>query len=576
VKRRRRLLWALGALVAGGVWAGAGMLMLARAASDIRAGTAAINRARASAELVDLAAGTPVADVRLARASFDRAHRRATSPVLLPVRLVPVIGRQLESVAALSGAASDVGQVILDTMLQGQLLLERTPANHPERVALVQRLSVIAGDASRRLDAVDLGPGIGLFGRLADARDQLSTELGSLQDQVERGSVGAAGVAEMLTGPRRYLVFAANNAEMRAGSGMFLSVGELEIDNLGMRLVNMRSVVDVPVPKGAVPMDGDLADRWGWLAPNVEWRNLMSSPDFAENAELAARMWVAAGNRPVDGVLAIDPVGLQAVLSATGPVHVDGRVIDAGNVVDELLHGQYVRYASRPRSDRREELGEIARAAFEALDTSSVPNLAKAMTAAADGRHFMAWSSKPVQQAGWLALGVDGSLRSDSLLVSILNRGGNKLDQFLQVAADLSFAPKETDTEVTLKITLTNATPLKGEPAYVAGEDPNSGVPQNVYLGILSVNVPGQAYGLRIDDSDTYAVAGADGPTGVVGLQLRVDHQTSRTAIVRFTLPGDHGRVRVEPSARVPAITWTGPGGTWPDGAPFDIPYAAH
>jgi hypothetical protein len=576
MRRRRRLLWALGALVAGGVWAAAGVLMLVRAASDIRAGTAAINRARAHAELVDLAAGTPVADVRAAQASFERAHGRATSPLLLPVRLVPVIGRQLESVAALSGAASDVGQVILDTMLQGQQLLERTPTNHPERVALVQRLSAIAGDAGRRLDTVDLGPDIGLFGRLADARDQLSTELGSLQDQIERGSAGAAGVAEMLTGPRRYLVFAANNAEMRAGSGMFLSVGELEIDNLGLRLVNMRSVVDVPIPKAAVPMDGDLADRWGWLAPNVEWRNLMSSPEFAENAELASRMWVAAGNRPVDGVLAIDPVGLQALLSATGPVTVEGRRIDAGNVVAELLHDQYVRYASRPRSERREELGDIARVAFQALDTSSVPNLAKAMTAAAAGRHLMAWSSKPLQQAGWQALGVDGSLRPESLLVSILNRGGNKLDQFLRVAADLSFAPKGPDTEATLTVTLTNATPLKGEPAYVAGEDPNAGVPQNVYLGILSVNVPGQAYDLSIDNSDTYAVAGTDGPTRVVGLQLRVDHQTSRTAVVRFTLPGDRGSVRIEPSARVPAITWTGPGGTWPDGAPFTIPFAGH
>jgi hypothetical protein len=575
MRRRRRLLWALGALAAGGVWAAAGALTLSRAASDIRAGTAAINRARASAELVDLAAGTPVADVRAAQASFERAHRRATSPVLLPVRLVPVIGRQLESVAALSGAASDVGQVILDTMLEGQRLLERTPTNHPERADLVRRLSVIAGDAGRRLDAVDLGPDVGLFGRLADARDQLATELGSLHDQVERGSVGAAGVAEMLTGPRRYLVFAANNAEMRAGSGMFLSVGELEIDNLGLRLVNMRSVVDVPVPKGAVPMDGDLADRWGWLAPNVEWRNLMTSPQFPESAELAARMWVAAGNKPVDGVLAIDPVGLQALLSATGPVTVDGRGIDAGNVVGELLHDQYVRYASRARSDRREELGQIARAAFEALDTSSVPNLAKAMTAAADGRHFMAWSSKPVQQAGWQALGVDGALRPDSLLLSVLNRGGNKLDQFLAVAGDLSFAPKGADTEVTLKVTLTNNTPLSGEPPYIAGEDPNAGVPQNVYLGILSVNVPGHAFDLRIDDASTFTVAGADGPTRVVGLQLRVDHQKSRTAVVRFTLPGDHGRLRVEPSARVPAITWTGPGGTWPDGAPFDIAFAA-
>jgi hypothetical protein len=573
--KRRRLLWALGLLGAGGLWAVAAVLTVAGAASDIRAGTAAINRARATSELVDLAAGTPVADVRLAQARFQRAHDRATGPVLLPVRLVPVIGRQLESVGALSGAASDVGQVILDTMLQGQRLLERTPTNHPERVELVRNLSVIAGDASRRLDAVDLGPDLGLFGRLSEARDKLSRELASLQDQIERGAVGSAGVAEMLSGPRRYLVFAANNAEMRAGAGMFLSVGELEIDNLGLRLVNMRSVVDVPVPKGAVPVEGDLAERWGWLAPNVEWRNLMTSPRFDDNAALAARMWVAAGNRPVDGVLAIDPVGLQALLQATGPVTVEGRRIDAGNVVDELLHGQYLRFTSRDRTDRREELGQIARAAFEALDTSSVPNLAKAMTAAADGRHFMAWSSKPVQQAGWQALGVDGTLRADSLLLSVLNRGGNKLDQFLQVSADLAFAPQGADTEVTLTVTLANTTPM-GEPPYVAGEDPRSGVPQNVYLGILTVNLPGNALGARVDGAETLAVAGADGPTRVVGLQLRVDHLQATTAVVRFTLPGDRGSVRVEPSARVPAITWTGPGGTWPDGAPFDIAFAAH
>jgi hypothetical protein len=573
--KRRRLLWALGLLGAGGLWAVAAVLTVAGAASDIRAGTAATNRARATSELVDLAAGTPVADVRLAQGRFQRAHDRATGPVLLPVRLVPVIGRQLESVGALSGAASDVGQVILDTMLQGQRLLERTPTNHPERVELVRNLSVIAGDASRRLDAVDLGPDLGLFGRLSEARDKLSRELASLQDQIERGAVGSAGVAEMLAGPRRYLVFAANNAEMRAGAGMFLSVGELEIDNLGLRLVNMRSVVDVPVPKGAVPVEGDLAERWGWLAPNVEWRNLMTSPRFDDNAALAARMWVAAGNRPVDGVLAIDPVGLQALLQATGPVTVEGRRIDAGNVVDELLHGQYLRFTSRDRTDRREELGQIARAAFEALDTSSVPNLAKAMTAAADGRHFMAWSSKPVQQAGWQALGVDGTLRADSLLLSVLNRGGNKLDQFLQVSADLAFAPQGADTEVTLTVTLANTTPM-GEPPYVAGEDPRSGVPQNVYLGILTVNLPGNALGARVDGAETLAVAGADGPTRVVGLQLRVDHLQATTAVVRFTLPGDRGSVRVEPSARVPAITWTGPGGTWPDGAPFDIAFAAH
>jgi hypothetical protein len=574
--RRRRLLWALGGLAVAGLWTGTAALLLSRAAADVRAGTAAISRARAGTELTDLTTGEPIADVRQARASFERAHRRVTSPALLPIRLVPVIGRQLESVAALSGAATDVSDAVLDAMVEGQRLLNPAPASHPARVQLVRALGALAGDTDRRLDKVDLGPDKGLFGKLARSRQKLVTELSELQDQLGRGSAGAAAAAEMLTGPKRYLVFAANNAEMRAGSGMFLSVGELEVDGNGLRLGEMRSVVDVAVPKGAVPIDGDLAGRWGWLAPNVEWRNLMTSPRFDEAAPLAARMWVAAGNRPVDGVLALDPVALQGLLEATGSVAVDGRTISAGNVVDELLHGQYLRFSGKERADRREQLGRIARAAFEALDGGrwTVEGLAKGLAAAVNGRHLMVWSASPVQQAGWHALEVDGALEPGSLLVSVVNRGGNKLDQFLDVGADLSFAPSGPDTEVTVRLTLHNGTPA-GEPPYVAGDDPASGVPPGAYLGIVTVNVPGHAGSPRIDGVDRLAVAGPDGPTRVVGVQVRVDRGQTSTVTVRFTLPGDRGTIRVEPSARVPGIAWTGPGGSWTDGSAHEVAFLA-
>ena len=35
----------------------------------------------------------------------------------------------------------------------------------------------------------------------------------------------STGIAQMAQGPSKYLVLAANNAEMRAGSGMLLSAG---------------------------------------------------------------------------------------------------------------------------------------------------------------------------------------------------------------------------------------------------------------------------------------------------------------------------------------------------------------
>jgi hypothetical protein len=571
---RPRRRWWLGGLALAGTWLAACVVLMAGAAADVRAGTAAIRRAQAGLELVDLATGRPAAEVGEAKIRFEQAQRRVTSPVLLPVRLVPVIGRQLESVIALVGAATEVSDTVLTTTRQAQRLLEVQPTSGPSRVELVHALGTLSGDAGRRVAAVDLGPGIGLFDRLAHERDKLSTELTRLQERLDQASAGAAAVAGMLTGHHRYLVFAANNAEMRAGAGMLLSVGELEVDDGELRLGEMLAVTNVPVPKGAVELEGDLADRWGWLAPNVEWRNLMTSPRFDEAAPLAARMWVAAGHRPVDGVVALDPVALRSLLRATGPVTVEGRRVGAENVVDLLLHGQYVRFDDR--SDRKEELGQIARATVEALDARhpSLPSLARSLHEAASGRHLLVWSREPVQQAGWRALGVDGALGPDSLLLSVVNRAANKLDQFLEVSADMSFAPQGRDTEVTVRVTLRNATP-NGEPRYVAGGDPASGVPAGVYLGILSVNVPGASFGLRVDGRQDFAVAGEDGPTQVVGFQLRLDQGQTRTEVVRFTLPGGHGAVRVEPSARVPAIAWTGPAGAWPDGAAHEVPFAA-
>jgi hypothetical protein len=560
MRRRTRVLVAAGAL--GALWLLAAAYLLVGAARDLRAGTAAMEGARAGNGLSEVADGRPLPHLRTAERRFARAEARTTSPVLLPVRLVPVLGRQLRSVAALSSAARDVAGTALDAMTRSRQLLEPPRGSNPERVELVRSLGGLAGDTHDRLAAIGLGPADGLFAPLARARNRLGDELAKVQDELGRASTAATGVAEMLTGPRRYLVFAANNAEMRAGSGMFLSVGELEIDDGGLHLGEMRSVVDVPVP-GGVAISADLADRWGWLAPNREWRNLMASPRFDATAELAARMWVAAGNRPVDGVLALDPVALEGVLAATGPVTVDGRSVDAEDVVDELLHGQYLRFPERDRSVRREELGRIARGAFDALDAGrwSVSGLAGGLRRAASGRHLLAWSAKPAQQAGWEALGVDGALDADSLLVSVLNRGSNKLDQFLAVTADIDVDRTAAGTDVSLSVTLRNTVPA-GEPPYVAGEDPASGVPSGSYLGILTVNLPGAATGGRIDGVTSLAVAGPDGPTRVVGHQLRVDPGQARTLVVRFTLPPGATGLRVEPSARVPAIAWTGAGGS--------------
>ena len=41
-----------------------------------------------------------------------------------------------------------------------------------------------------------------------------------------------------------------------------------------------RPTAELALPGDGVPFSGDFADRWGWLHPNREWRNLGLSPQF--------------------------------------------------------------------------------------------------------------------------------------------------------------------------------------------------------------------------------------------------------------------------------------------------------
>src|SRR3954447_22605803 len=161
----------------------------------------------------------------------------------------------------------------------------------------------------------------------------------------------------------------------------------------------------------------------------------MTSPRMPASAPTALAMWRAAGRDPVDGVIVVDPVGLAAVLRATGPVEVNGERVAADDLVPLLLNGQYQSYGRSlgEQADRRELLGTIAKSAFRALDAGdwTPTTLARELATAVAGRHLLAWGADAVEQRGWVAAGLDGDLRTDSLLLSVLNRGTNKLDWFL-------------------------------------------------------------------------------------------------------------------------------------------------
>lgn len=564
---RRRLVLACCLVVLA--WVAGSAALVAAAALDADDAKEELEAARARYSPDELVEGEGLAAIERAQARFASAERRSGSLPLAPVTVLPVVGRQLRSLNALAGAGADVLAVALDAA--GDIAeLRDGELEARERVAAVEELHATVTDAARRLRAVSLGPDEALVTPLADARRTVAEELDEALVSVERAEVVTAAVADVLDGAR-YVVLAANNAEMQAGWGMPLSVGLLEVVDGELALGGMQPASELVLPVGAVRETGDLADNWAFMRASQDFRNLALTASFDQAAPVAAAMWEALGRGPVDGVLVLDPLALRAILTTTGPVQVAGGVVTAEDVVPLVLHDAYVAQGDdfSGLDERREQQSEIAGAVVAAATGpgTDLVDLARNLADAARNRHVMLWSSDPVQQAAWVAAGVDGGLQEDSLLVGAVNRAANKVDWFMDAAASIeASAAASGGTDVTVEIGLANSTP-EGEPYYIAGPAVDETAPRLAagdWWGFLTVHLPGDATDVRFDGLDLI-VDGRSGPTRVVSAVTLVPRGETRSHVLRFALPAGTTTVTVEPSARARPVLWTAGGEQWAD-----------
>ena len=527
-----------------------------------------VDRARAHAAPEDVLDARPLPYLRSARSHFASAHRRLSNPAAAPLRILPVLGRQLRAVDAMAQAGSRVSGVGATAVSQGQAVLRRPHGTGPQRIDVMRALADLAERTRARLKGVGLGPSHALVGPVAHAHDTGAAQLTAVRDGLDRAAAAGKAGADLLAGPRRYLLLAANNAEMRAGSGMWLSAGVLETHDGRLSTSPFRATGDVTVPAGAVPATGDLAALWGWMHPTQDFRFLAATPRFDLTAPLAARMWEASGGGSVDGVLVVDPEALRAILEVVGPVDADGRTVSADDVVDWVLHDQYL--TGDPFSPtRREAEGSVARAAVSALDTGdwSPSRLARALSGPARGRHVLAWSRDQGEEAAWASAGVDGVMRADDLMASVMSTGGNKLDYFLDVSSAMDVRRGHGGWEVSVRFRLRNPVP-PDQPFYVAGPAPGTGLVAGEYRGLVSVSLPGDADYGHFLGRDTLAAVGPDGPNRVVAAEVHVMPGQEQDLEVRFNLPGGTRGLRLQPSARIPAVPWDRGARHWSEGKP--------
>jgi hypothetical protein len=259
-------------------------------------------------------------------------------------------------------------------------------------------------------------------------------------------------------------------------------------------------------------------------------------------------------------------------MQATGPVTAGGVTISASNVEQYLLHDEYANLTDSTTSGQRlDALGDLTAGVLHQLEQSTdLRVLAQSVSSAVAGRNLMMWSSNPIAQKAWEVSGVSGQLAADSVDVSLINRGGNKLDQFMPVGVGVTTASSGANTKVTMTATLDNQTP-PGESQFIAGPFPGVPVSYGGYFGLIAVNLPGAARHISMTGAGPLAVEGGEGPTWVVAAPFTLPDGASTKVTVQFEMPGHHGTMTVVPSARIPAEQWTTGRHTFEDTQPTPI-----
>lgn len=470
--------------------------------SDVSEGTAAARQGLAAIRRGDTEGARQ--DLLRANTLLTSVDQRLDGAMMAPAELVPGAAQQVRAVTVSVAAARRITEVA-DTLIatdyddlryDGQIDLEVVRAF--EQRSLVVQDALTTADVELESARRPL-----LFPPLRERIDAFSAELDGARLDLEFAAE-ALGVAPSLLGgdgERRYLVVFLTPAELRGAGGFvgnwieLLAIdGDVSISRSG----RIEELIDA-APSGTRTIDGpqDYLARYSRYRPEDNLQDITVSPNWPSDASVFSQLYVQSGGTAVDGVFGVDPTGIAALLSMTGPVEVDGLEgrLSEENAVEFLTRDQYQIYPDR--DERADVLEESIRATFDALTSSSLPSpraIGDALGPAARGRHLQLWSTDATENALFDRIDADGRVAipqgTDGFTLVQQNTGNNKLDAYLQRDVDYQARVNVEDASMTstLTVTLTNNVPsLDLGPAVVGN---GRGVPIGTNLTSLTLHTP--------------------------------------------------------------------------------------
>lgn len=489
--------------------AGGGVAAALTARPSIEQGADAVASASSAAGRADTAAAAAL--LAAARDDFRRSQVQLDRWWAKPALMVPGVAQNVRAMATVSRSGRSLAHAGLRLTSEapldglevegGRIPLSELEAIRPAFAQAAGALSAAVTDLSAARSPWLIPTAGGLFDRQVE-------RLTRARDAAARGRLALEVLPDLLgrSGPRRYFLAVQTPVEARAAGGFIGNFGEVTADQGRLSLSRFGRLAELNEggdPEAKVLREPrEFVERYGRFAPAQTWQNVTMSPDFPTVGRVIADLYPQSGGTQIDGVIAIDPAGIAAMLRLTGPIAVKGwpQPLTTENVERVLQYEQYVALESPARV---ELLGQAAETAWGRLTTMTLPPLPTVLNAlgpAVAGRHIQFSVADASRAAALNRLGVDGAfppVDGDFFSVVTQNASGSKIEWFLRRAVDYRVRIRSGRIAVRARVDLRNEAPPDGLPDYLIGN--TLGLPRGTTRLYVSIYSPWALSGARLD-----------------------------------------------------------------------------
>lgn len=461
---------------------------------------------------------------------------RTAGPVWSALTLTPVLGDDAQGIQALGQSLDEVAgngiQPLIDVLddadrlvLDGRIDVEGVRALQAPVAASSDAFARARGDVA----GLDTS---GYVGRLRSRFDEYVAQLTELDRSLASAETATLVLPDLLggSGVRDYLLVFQNNAEIRATGGLPGSWAQVRARGGALSIVRQGTAGEFPrLDEPVLPLAPGEEEVYSDLI-GVFFQDANFTPDFPRAAELMRARWEEKYDTRLDGVMALDPVGMSYLLAGIGPVQAGDVTLTAENTVQQLLNQPYLTLAP---TQQDAFFAGAARAVFTAATgrVESPVDLVLGMARAAGERRFLLASYDPAVAGRLTGAQVTGALVGDDgaephVEIGLNDATASKMSYYLRYRARVSSQSCAAGVQTLQGSMSLNQSILAGDAATL---------PESVTgLGAYGTDRGSQTVAVRIYGP----TGGAFGPVSIDGAMVDVDVATlgGRPVITLLTL----------------------------------------